>query len=198
MKRSAETNIWHCIARWYTRGMMAFGCTLLVGIVVIMGVQVFFRYVLNSSLIWAEEMSRYLLIWITFLFLGIAFQRGEMISLSLLLRRVPRLAQIVLTVFAYGTSIAMLAALVWYGFKFAEVNSLQTLPAFDFIWSIFVGDGSTLDVSSFWLYASVPVGAALLAIHLLIGLIVRIRRLAAGESVFDDEIENESLGTGTR
>ena len=53
------------------RGMMFFGCTLLAGIVIIMGVQVFFRYVLNDSIIWAEEMSRYFLIWITFLVLGI-------------------------------------------------------------------------------------------------------------------------------
>ena len=198
MERSAKTNIWLRMARWYTRGMMAFGCTLLVGIVVIMGVQVFFRYVLNSSLIWAEEMSRYFLIWITFLFLGISFQRGEMISLSLLLRRVPRPAQIGLTILAYGASIAMLASLVWYGFKFADINSLQTLPAFDFVWSMLAGDGSTLDVSSFWLYASVPVGAALLAVHLAIGLVIRVRRLAAGENVFDEEIEQEPVGTGTR
>ncbi|MEC8794791.1 MAG: TRAP transporter small permease subunit, partial [Pseudomonadota bacterium] len=36
-------------------------------IVVIMIAQVFARYVLGDSLIWAEELCRYLLIWQTFL-----------------------------------------------------------------------------------------------------------------------------------
>jgi TRAP-type C4-dicarboxylate transport system permease small subunit len=198
MERTTKTDIWHRIAHWYTKGMMALGCTLLGGIVVIMGVQVFFRYVLNDSLIWAEEMSRYLLVWITFLFLGIAFQRGELISLSLVLRKVPRRLQIVLTLVGFGASLTMLTVLVWYGFKFAEVNAIQTLPAFDFIWASIAGPNEELNVSSYWLYASVPVGAALLVVHLLIGLFVRIRRIAAGEAVFDEEIAQEPVGEGTR
>ena len=198
MEPASGAGIWQRIARWYARAMMALGCALLGSIVVIMGVQVFFRYVLNDSLIWAEEVSRYFLVWISFLFLGIAFQRGELISLSLLLRAVPRIVQILLTVIAYGASLTLLAALVWYGFKFAEVNALQTLPAFDFIWSAIAGDGETLDVSAYWLYASVPVGAALLSVHMLLGLISRIRRLLAGERIYDDEVDADLLGSGTR
>ena len=43
----------------------------------IMVLQVFFRYGLNASLIWAEEICRYLLIWASFLACGIAYARGE-------------------------------------------------------------------------------------------------------------------------
>lgn len=193
-----DAGLWQQLARWYTRGMLFFGCVMLAGIVIIMGVQVFFRYVLNDSIIWAEEMSRYLLIWITFLFLGIAFQKGEMISLSIVLRLVPRPILLILTLFAYGASLLMLSLLVWYGFQFAEVNSIQTLPAFDFIWSSIAGAGATLDVSSFWLYVSVPVGAAMLAVHILLHAIIRVRKIVAGEVVFDETVEQEPLGTGTR
>ena len=40
-------------------------------IVVIMGLQIFMRYVLSKSLSWPEEISRYLFIW--FVFLGISY-----------------------------------------------------------------------------------------------------------------------------
>lgn len=44
---------------------------LLGSMVVIMGVQVFMRYVLSNSLAWPEELTRYLFIW--FVFLGISY-----------------------------------------------------------------------------------------------------------------------------
>lgn len=53
-------------------------------LVVVMVVQVFARYVLNASLIWAEELCRYILVWMTFLFIGIAFQKGEFVIVDVL------------------------------------------------------------------------------------------------------------------
>ncbi len=198
METTGTRSVWQRIADGYTAAMMALGCSLLAGIVIIMGVQVFYRYVLNDSLIWAEEMCRYFLVWITFLFLGLAYQKGEMISLSILLCRVPRNAQIVLTVFAHLVSIAFLAAIIWYGYEFAEGNSLQTLPAFDFVWSSIAGARKTLGISSFWLYGAIPVGAALLALHMAVMLVVRIRQLLAGENIYDDLVDAEPTGVETR
>jgi TRAP-type C4-dicarboxylate transport system permease small subunit len=40
---------------------------LLGSLVVIMFIQVFFRYVLNNSLSWSEELAKYLFVWMTFL-----------------------------------------------------------------------------------------------------------------------------------
>ena len=58
--------------------------TSMLAIVVIMVVQVFARYVLNASLIWAEELCRYILIWQSFLLIGIAYHQGELVALELL------------------------------------------------------------------------------------------------------------------
>ena len=40
--------------------------------------QVFFRYVLNASLSWSEELTRLLFVWLTFLGFGLAAQRGAL------------------------------------------------------------------------------------------------------------------------
>src|SRR6187200_260421 len=58
---------------WYRNAMRLFAGTSMLAIVVIMIVQVFARYVLNASLIWAEELCRYVLIWQSFLLIGIAY-----------------------------------------------------------------------------------------------------------------------------
>ncbi|MCC2097209.1 MAG: TRAP transporter small permease, partial [Hyphomicrobiales bacterium] len=179
------------IARWYERAMMFLGCTLLAGIVVIMGFQVFFRYVLNDSIIWSEEMCRYFLIWITFLFLGIAYQRGELISLSMLLRIVPCWLHLVLTTVAHLAMLGTLGILIWYGFAFADVNSIQTLPAFDFLWSTFINPREEANLSSWWLYVSIPVGAIFLSLHLIAGYFVRIGKIMAGEPVFPEDVGQE-------
>lgn len=57
---------------------------LLSGIVVIMGVQVFMRYVLKNSLAWPEELTRYLFIWFVFLGMGYGIRYDIHIRVDLL------------------------------------------------------------------------------------------------------------------
>jgi len=52
----------------------------------IMILQIIFRYGLNSSLIWAEEVCRYLLIWVSFLAAFAAYERGEIAAITVLRR----------------------------------------------------------------------------------------------------------------
>jgi TRAP-type C4-dicarboxylate transport system permease small subunit len=44
-------------------------------------VQVFYRYVLNNALSWSEEASLWMMVWITFLMLPVAYHRGLNISM---------------------------------------------------------------------------------------------------------------------
>jgi len=165
----------------YFRIIVGLACAAILAMVIIMGVQVFFRYVLNDSIIWTEEVCRYILIWSTFLFAGAAFQRGEMVSLELLVGRFPGLSRLIFIVPAYLASLALLAALVWYGWKFADINSFQTIPAADFIWSSITGKNEEVNLSIFWIYMSVPVGMAIMFVHLALSLVAQVRRAVRGE-----------------
>jgi TRAP-type C4-dicarboxylate transport system permease small subunit len=71
------------IVRVYLWGLRLLAGVSMILIVGIMIAQVFARYVLGDSLIWAEELCRYLLIWQTFLVLGLVYSRGEFVTLDI-------------------------------------------------------------------------------------------------------------------
>ena len=160
--------------RVYDRCITVLAVLLVGGTVAIMGTQVFFRYVLNDSLIWAEEVCGYLLIWTTFLFLGRAFERGELVIVSAVLDRVGRVGGLICLLVGYGLAIAFLGMLVVYGYDFAVFNEITTVPAADFIWAGIAGKNQTADMSAYWIYLSLPIGCGLLLTHILFWLVARL------------------------
>lgn len=50
---------------------------------------VFFRYVLNNSIVWAEELARYLFVWITFLGAGLGVGKKVHVGIDAVTRRLP-------------------------------------------------------------------------------------------------------------
>ena len=142
-------------------------------IVVIMLAQVFYRYILGDSLIWAEELCRYLLIWQTFLVLGLAFSRGEFVALDFIpVLLNPRWQWILRAVMAVPI-LLFLAAMAWYGWDFASRFHRQTIPALDFIWTALTGEA--LGLSIFYVYVSVTVGMVLLSLHVVAALVISFR-----------------------
>jgi TRAP-type C4-dicarboxylate transport system permease small subunit len=53
-------------------------------------VGVIFRYALNSPLVWTEELSRYLMIWLTFLCASTLMKGWENIRVTVFLEKLPR------------------------------------------------------------------------------------------------------------
>lgn len=147
----------------------------MLAIVVIMVVQVFARYVLNASLIWAEELCRYILVWQTFLFIGLAYQRGELVAVEILTDLLSPLWRFVLKAVVTIPILIFLGLMVINGYSYASRFTHQTLPALDFLWSSISGHDLGLSVS--WVYISVAVGCALLAMHLLLSLAADARAL---------------------
>lgn len=163
--------------RFYDRVLTVLAVLLVGGTAAIMGTQVVFRYVLNDSLIWAEEVCGYMLVWTTFLFLGRAFERGELVIVSAVLDRMGRGTAFFCLIVGYGLVLAFLGMLVVYGYAFAEFNEITTVPAADFIWSGIVGKDVMVDLSAFWIYLALPIGCAILFLHILFWLIGRVATL---------------------
>lgn len=161
---------------WYSRIMNALAGTSMAFIVVIMVVQVVARYVFNASLIWAEELCRYILVWMTFLFIGIAFQRGELIAIDVVTQKLPARPKFALKVAVSIPVLIFLALMVTNSYSYVGNFGNQMIPAVDFIWMSITG-GRTADVSIQWVYHSVTVGSGLLFLHILAALVVEGRAL---------------------
>ncbi len=62
----------------------------LIVMVLVMGVQVLMRYLLNYSLTWSEELTRYLFVWSSFLSIGYCIKNSSSIKLEQFLGLLPK------------------------------------------------------------------------------------------------------------
>ncbi|WP_137387720.1 TRAP transporter small permease [Rhodoligotrophos defluvii] len=169
-ERKTASSFAERLLRVYNLAVTAIGVVLMTTIVAVMGSQVFFRYVLNDSLIWAEEFSSYMLVLISFLLLGAAFQRGEMMNIELLMARLPPRLRAAANVPISLAMIGFLLVLSYYSYRFALLNRTTSIPALDFIISSLTGETRTVVVSRFWLYLTLPIGMCILALHLAVAM----------------------------
>lgn len=153
----------------YIKFMTALAGLSMGAVITIMITQVIARYVFNASLIWAEELCRYILVWQTFLFIGIAYHYGELAILDIISPLVsPRMRLLIRTIVTLPV-VYFLFLLIQTGLVHASRFKRQTIPAIDFIWTSLTGVPAHLPV--FWIYVSVPIGCAILLIHFVISLL---------------------------
>ena len=124
--------------------------TLQMALVVLLGV--FTRYVLNDSLAWTEELARYSMIWLTWLGGGLALRRGAHIAVEFVRDALPPPAKAAVVLLGRAAVFLFLGICFWYGLDFTGRVAGQSTIA--------------LGISMQIPYASVPVGAALMAYHL--------------------------------
>jgi TRAP-type C4-dicarboxylate transport system permease small subunit len=123
------------------------GCALLAVICGLGLWQVLARFVFSQPSTWTEEAMRRLLIWMVMLGVVVAFRRGALVSVDLMLRSArgawKRFVQGLIT----AVSLAFLAVLLWFGIDLVARVRFQTF--------------ASMDLSMGWGYAALPVGAAL-------------------------------------
>jgi TRAP-type C4-dicarboxylate transport system permease small subunit len=90
--------------------------------VVVILLQVFCRYVLNSALPWPEEASRFLMLWSTAVMAPTAFRRGGFVAIDMVIRLLPRVVATGLSVFLMAVTIMVLW--VALGIGWSEVTGL--------------------------------------------------------------------------
>jgi TRAP-type C4-dicarboxylate transport system permease small subunit len=95
----------------------------------VVAAQVICRYLIEASLTWSEEASRYLLIWITFLGASTAFRRGMHTGFDAVVRALSpgaRRAARVVTLLAIVTFVVIVGV---KGMQLALFNMAQRSPA---------------------------------------------------------------------
>lgn len=115
--------------------------------------EVFCRYVLNASIYFSEELSRFCFIWAGFLGASLALREGGHIGVTLLVERLPARGRAVALTAAQLLVLALLLVVVLAG--------ASVLP------DQWVQRTATLGFSVFWFYLAVPMGALLMIVQAL-------------------------------
>lgn len=102
---------------------------LLVSITLITATNVFMRFVLNSGIFWAEEVTKILVVWFTYIAMAIGVKQGLHISLHLLPKNMPKLILRILTILKDVVTITIAVVMVVYGIKLIGFTSRSIMPA---------------------------------------------------------------------
>lgn len=125
------------------------GLTLIGAMTLVILYQVFMRYVLNDPPTWSEEISRFMMVWMTFLVAPIAYRHGMNVAIETLTRFLAGRVQAALQLALNALILCFMLVYAQEGVGLAE-RGLKS-KAF------------TIDVKLFWFYLVVPAGFWLLA-----------------------------------
>ena len=145
---------------------------LLAAMACIIFVNVALRYLTNQSLEWAEEVSRHMMIWLTFLGAGPVLRYGGHIAIDNLQDALPQRLAVAVRVLVALLLFGFFGFMVWYGWLYMGRTMFQLTAA--------------TQVPFAYIYAAMPVGGVLLLVHW--ALIVRSyidRREFASDAHFD-------------
>jgi len=133
------------------------------------------RYSFNTTLGWAEELSRYLLIWSTFIAASYGVKKGAHITLDVLIVYLSEKANKVIRAISYILSMIYCVLIIYIGIPF--INSLiisnQLSPS--------------LNVPMYLIYSSIVIGSVLMLVRYLLLFVMDI--------LYGEEIEKTEIIT---
>ena len=136
-------------------------------------VQVIFRYVLNNSLTWSEELARYIFIWLIWLGTSISMKSKEHIRMDMLSNALHGKAKVGLDLFSNILMLAFCVFLVIYGWTL--VSSMMTR-----------GNLSVALRLPMWIvYLSLPFSQLIVGLRVIGHMVGDIRKLTGREPLDD-------------
>jgi len=152
-------------------------CALMV-IIVIMGV--ISRYIFNNSLLWTEELSRYLMICMAFIAIIAACKTNDNIALLSIRNLLPKKIQIIIKYFNRFWIIFFLYIIAIYGYSGALRGMRQVSASLHVPLGIF--------------FMVVPISAMLVIVQIIFMMIIELLRYKESKSIqFDHQIGNSNI-----
>ena len=128
--------------------------------VVVIMVQVFFRYVLNSALPWPDEVARFLMLWMTGLIAPSAYRWGGFVSIDMLQRFLPKILSNILVFLILIISLTVLLIGFEMGLKHINAGWIFSSSSIKLPYSLLGGKTEAMKLA--WMYMSLPIGILLL------------------------------------
>ena len=151
--------VWRYAAETFLVGLMA----LMVGTLTI---QVFFRFVIQDAPSWTEELARYTFVWITFIGAAVAFRHGEHIVVDTILHLLPAPVRAGLAWVVDVLVLGVLSVLLVQGWGIVQLSSNV--------------NATMLQVPMSFIYAALPISAALMLVYQVERFAARLRPPLSG------------------
>lgn len=129
---------------------------------ILVAVQVFCRYILNSSLFWSEELARYMLVWLSFFGATVAYYHHLHPGVDVLTSRLSAVKQQISQLVVHLISMALALVMVISGTQFAWFVRMQISPA--------------LGLPKWIILAVIPLSGTVLFFYALTFLVQTIKR----------------------
>jgi TRAP-type C4-dicarboxylate transport system permease small subunit len=153
---------------------------LVAAIAIIVGAAVVSRYGFNFSLSWSEDAAKFLMLWMTFIAAPLGFHHGAHVAIELLPAGLPSFVRRLIRVIVHMIVLFVMLVLVRNGWVFAWNGRTQV--------ALTIGD-----LSMFWIFVCMPVGAALMAsvtLENVLRALLGVPELGAGGH---DEIKTQGV-----
>ena len=129
---------------------------------ILVAVQVFCRYILNSSLFWSEELARYMLVWLSFFGATVAYYHHLHPGVDVLTSRLSAVKQQISQLVVHLISMVLALVMVISGTQFAWFVRMQISPA--------------LGLPKWIILAVIPLSGTVLFFYALTFLVQTIKR----------------------
>lgn len=134
-------------------------------LVIVVTAAVFARYVLNDSIVWAEELARYLFVWISFLGGGLGVGTNVHVGVDSLVELMPKRPKLVVQLAMELMIVVFTLVLIWAGIQFTAFGMRA--------------DALLLPIPMGYVYLAVPAGGFVMLINVLVPLHRHALALAA-------------------
>lgn len=128
----------------------------------LVAVQVFCRYALNSSLFWSEELARYMLVWLSFFGATVAYYRNLHPGVDVLTVRLSADGQRYMRLLVHAVSMALALVMIISGSRFAWFVRMQISPA--------------LSIPKWIILTVIPLSGAILLLYALLFFLQTLSR----------------------
>jgi len=124
---------------------------------------VFYRYVLNNSLSWTEEVARYLMIWFAYIGMAIAFRDESHVNVNVIVNLFPLSIRHLIKIISYLLVLFFLITLFYQSLNVFKVVKVQTSPA--------------IRISMQYPYLSITFGSLVMAIEVIRLIYMNVRAM---------------------
>jgi TRAP-type C4-dicarboxylate transport system permease small subunit len=132
----------------YTTGFALLVAIAMLALAASLGLfQIITRFIIEKPAEWTEVLIRFSLIWMVFMGIPAAFRQGAMVSVDVLYRWANPKGKRFLDLMVCLAALILMGIILWWGWAYAEKGKVQTTIGLE-------------DVSMFWAYLALPVGAA--------------------------------------